>query len=90
MAHAAVHAAAMAHALKASGALVRVEPQEFQKILSRQEEPLVVRAAGGLFKSKFQYLTSFKGLVFYTRSSEEIMLSGRALLVAADSIWIPG
>lgn len=87
---AAAHAAAIAQAVKASGVLVRVTPLDFQKILDRQEEPLVVSARGGVFRSTWQYLTSYKGLAFFTKTPEPLMLPGRALLIEARSIWVPG
>jgi hypothetical protein len=37
----------------------------------------VVVAETGLLKSKFKYLTNYKGLNFYTESSEPIDLPGR-------------
>ncbi len=90
MVEAAAHAAAIAQAIKASGVLVRLEPNEFMKILHRQDEPLVVRAPGGVFRKRWDYLTSFKGLAFYTKSTEPLMLSGRALVIDAEAISIPG
>jgi hypothetical protein len=90
MAEAAAHAAAIAQAIKASGVIVRLEPNEFLKILGRQDEPLVVQAQGGLFRSSWRYLTSYKGLAFFTRSAEQLLLPGRTLIVSARSIWIPG
>lgn len=90
MAEAAAQAAAIANAIKASGVLVRLEPSEFLKILGRQDEPLVVLAHGGFFRSSWQYLTSYKGLAFFTKSAEQLLLPGRAQIVAAASIWIPG
>jgi hypothetical protein len=90
MAEAAAHAAAIAQALKASGVIVRLEPSEFLKILSRQDEPLVVQAHGGFFRSSWQYLTSYRGLAFFTKSAEQLLLPGRAEVVVAGSIWIPG
>jgi hypothetical protein len=90
MAEAAAHAAAIAQAIKASGVIVRLEPAEFLKILNRQDEPLVVQAHGGLFRSSWQYLTSYKGLAFFTKSAEQLLLPGRAQIVSAASIWIPG
>ena len=67
MAGGAAHAAAIAQAIKASGVLVRVEPMEFLKILNRQDEPLVVIATGGVFRTWWRYLTSYKGLAFFTK-----------------------
>ena len=86
----AAQAAAIAQAIKASGVIVRLEPAEFLKILSRQDEPLVVQAHGGFFRSSWRYLTSYKGLAFFTKSAEQLLLPGRAQIVSAASIWIPG
>jgi len=90
MAAGAAAAAAIARAIKASGVLVQLDPGEFQKILGRAEDPLVVVAQGGLFRTNYQYLMSYKGLAFYCRSSEPIPLDGRAEVVACQRIWIPG
>jgi hypothetical protein len=86
---AAAHAAAVAQAIKASGVLVRVQPEEFLRILNRQEEPLVVRAPAGFLQRGWRYLTSYKGLAFFTKSPESLPLSGRAELVEAQSLWVP-
>ena len=86
---AAAVAAAIAQAIKASGVLVRVSPDDFQKILRRVEQPLVIYARGGLFKSNHQYLTSYKGLAFYTKSGTEIILPSGTETIAANKIWIP-
>lgn len=86
----ATHAAAIAQAIKASGAIVRLEPAEFLKILGRNDEPLVVQAQGGVFRTSWQYLTSYKGLAFFTKSAQPLLLPGRAQIVSAASIWIPG
>jgi hypothetical protein len=87
---AAAAAAAIAQAIKASGAIVRVEPGDFSKILSRVSKSLVVIAKGGLFKPNYQYLTAYKGLMFFTKSSIELMLPGDVEIITAKEIWIPG
>jgi len=87
---AAGHAAAIANAVKAAGTLVRVEPAEFQRLLGLQEAPLVVHAAGGFFGRTYQYLTSYKGLAFFTKSKAPVELPGTAEIVLAASIWMPG
>lgn len=89
-AESAAAAAAIANAIKASGAIVRVEPQDFMAILSRSQSPLVVTAPGGLFQGKYNYITSYKGLAFFAKSSEPLMLGGNVELVQAAKIWIPG
>lgn len=86
---AAAAAAAIAQAIKASGVLIRLEPNEFRKILSRSSDPLVVIAKGGFFSTRYQYLTSYKGLAFYTASREPLELPDTAEVVNARGIWIP-
>ena len=87
---AAAYAAAIAQAIKASGAIVSVTPDNFIKLVSRVEKPLVVTAPGGTFKKNYQYITGYKGLVFYTKASEPLMLPGSTEIVTAEKIWIPG
>jgi len=83
-------AAAIAEAIKASGVIVRVEPVNFLSILERQEGPLVVHATGGFFTTNYQYLTSYKGLAFFTKSETPITLTEGTELVQAKKIWVPG
>lgn len=87
---AAAAAAAIAQAIKASGAIVRVPPEDFAQIVARGKAPLVVISAGGFFRKDHQYLSSYKGLAFYARSREPIQLPGDAEVVLADKIWVPG
>lgn len=87
---AAAAAAAIAQAIKASGVLVSVKPEEFSKILCRMKDPLIVMAEGGLFSTNYQYLISYKGLAFFTKSDEPLQLPGGAELVVAEAIHIPG
>ena len=83
-------AIAIANAIKASGALVKVHPEDFCTILSRIEQPLIVTAEGRFLSGyKHRYMTSYKGLVFYTDTPEPMMLSGSAEVIVAESIWIP-
>lgn len=58
---AAAHAAIIANAIKASGAIVRVEPEDFTALLRKADKPLVVYAKGGLISTNHQYLMSYKG-----------------------------
>ena len=83
-------AAAIAQAIKASGAIVNVNPDNFLYIMSKTNRPLVVTATGGVFKTNYQYLTAYKGLVFYTKSPAPLLLPGDVELIAANKIWIPG
>lgn len=87
---AAAAAAAIANATKASGVLVRLDPEEFAKLLTRVKEPLIVTAEGRFFGKNFQYLVSYKGLAFFTKSASELLLPPDAEVVSARRIWIPG
>jgi hypothetical protein len=53
---AAARAAAIAKAIKASGAIVRLEPDDFLTILSKSAKPLVVIAVGGFIKKRVSVL----------------------------------
>jgi hypothetical protein len=88
---AAVFAAAhaTANAVKACGTIVHVQPDEFLKILSFQDNPLIVRASGGLLSRSFRYLTSYKGLAFFCKSGSELILPGQSQLILAKKISIP-
>ena len=80
-------AAAMA-AIKVSGTIVRISPDEMLRLLSRVERPLVVTSTTWAFGRRYVYLTSYKGLAFVTRSSEPLPLPG-CELVEAQRIWVP-
>ena len=83
-------AAAVAQAIKASGVIVRVEPEDFLSILQRHQEPLVVQATQGFFSTSYQYLSSYKGLAFFTKSAVPLALPAKCEVVLAQKIWIPG
>ena len=89
MAHGGGAAAAIANAIKASGSIVRVEPQTFADILRKVERPLIVYAQGGLFSGKHQYLTSYKGLTFFAKSGDQIDLPRGVEVIVAKKIWMP-
>jgi hypothetical protein len=83
-------AAAIAQAIKASGVIVRVGPDDFVGILKRQPGALVVHATGGFFSTNYQYLTSYKGLAFFTKAPAPLDLPPGTELVQAKKIWVPG
>lgn len=89
----AAEAAAIVQAIKASGAIVRVEPADFLEILSRQPSPLVVCARGDVFQRWIgracQYMTSYKGLAFCTASRDPLPVPEGSEVVLAKKIWIP-
>ena len=89
-AHAA-HAAhaALANAIKASGVVVRLDPPEWMKVLKRTDNPLIVISRGGMFRRKYQYLTAYRGLAFYTTSEHPLVLPGRTELINAKTLSVP-
>jgi hypothetical protein len=54
--------------------MVRLKPGEFTKLLGRTAQPLLVYTEGGVFRTNYQYLTSYKGLGFFTQSREPLPL----------------
>lgn len=80
---------AIANAVKASGVIVKVNPADFEAILHKIEKPLVICATGGLIRSNYQYLTSYKGFAFFTKSPVPLELPPKIETVLADQIWIP-
>jgi len=82
-------AAAIARAIKASGVIVRVTPPEFGAILKRAEKPLVIHTQGGFFSTRHQYLVSYKGFAFHTKSATTLVLPSDAEVVEAEKIWVP-
>jgi hypothetical protein len=81
--------AAIANGIKASGAIVKVEPDDFKKIMAKVDKPLVVRAIGGIIYKNYQYITAYKGLVFYTKSPSELSFPSDVEMILAKKIWVP-
>ena len=89
MAHGAAHVAAMMNAIKASGVIVRVEPDTFARLVAKQDEPLVVRHYGGMFKKKWELLAAYRGFVFYTKAVDLPPLPGRTEYIDAEHLSVP-
>jgi hypothetical protein len=87
---AAAAAAATMQAIKACGVLITVAPAEFLRITQKQPGPLVVHAKGGVFRTNYQYLTTYKGLAFFTKSREPLDLPAGSEVVKAEFMSIPG
>jgi hypothetical protein len=83
-------AAAIAQATKASGVIVRVRADDFMRIIQLNSEPLVVETTGGFFRVTYRYLTSYRGLAFFTKSDARLSLPAKCQVVQADRIWVPG
>ena len=81
-------AAAIAEALKVMGPIVCVEPQDFLAILKKAENPLVVQSPSG-FMTKYKYLTSYKGLTFFAKSKDPLLIPGSVEIITAKKIVVP-
>ena len=82
--------AAMIQAVKASGAIVRVEASAFSYLVQKSAGALVITSEGWAFGKRYKYLTSYKGLAFYASSSEPLQLPANAEVIPAQSMWMPG
>jgi hypothetical protein len=82
-------AAVTRRALRASGVIIHVEGDEFLNIVSREPRLLVVHAAVGLLWQSYRYLTSYRGLAFYTNSPAPLSLPKGVEVIMARSIWVP-
>ncbi|MDF7798044.1 hypothetical protein P4C99_01115 [Pontiellaceae bacterium B1224] len=82
-------AATIANAIKACGTLIRVEPQEFLKIVGKQDQPLVVIKSPGAFSHSTKYLTSYKGLAFHCKSQTELMIPSNTEVIHAKKFSMP-
>ena len=80
--------AAAAEALKAIGAIIFVEPHDFLAILEKTEKPLVVHSPCGLW-TRYKYLTSYKGLTFFTKSKDALLIPASVETITAKKIVIP-
>jgi hypothetical protein len=86
---AAAIAANNTEAIKVFGAIVHVESSDFASIVFGMPDPLIVAAEGGVFKTRYRYLISYKGLVFTTKSDAALQFQDGALIIRAKKIRIP-
>ncbi|MCP4217662.1 MAG: hypothetical protein GY765_23670 [bacterium] len=84
----AIAAQAIAKAIKASGAIIEVSPENFEIILRRTEKPLVIFNEYGIFSKKYKYLTNYKGLIFFCKSPVTLNIP-KAEIIVAGKIWTP-
>ena len=82
-------AGAVVQAIKGSGAIVNLAPNDFLALISRCSSPLVVMAKGKFSSTKYQYLTSYKGIAFFTKSPAPLDLPMDVERIIADKMWLP-
>jgi len=76
------------NAPKTVDVIADVESQDFHAILEKVDEPLVVHSPGTLW-TKHKYLTSYKGLVFFTKSKDALLIPASVEMVTAKKILLP-
>ncbi len=79
----------MANAIKASGAIVKVEADVFQQLIQKQQNGLVVFNEGGILSTSYKYLMSYKGIFFFTKTKTPLILPGGMEVVKTKKIWMP-
>jgi hypothetical protein len=83
-----VHQATVLSGLRATGPVVRVEPQVFAALVARSPTCLVVAATGRRMRAN-QYLTSYRGLQFTTSSRTELDLPRSVEVIRVKSLNLP-
>ncbi len=82
--------AAIQQAIKASGTLVKIEANDFSRLISKLDDALVIENVGkGLFNEFYRYCVSYKGFVFYCRTSQAISIPSRLEKINVKRIWLP-
>ena len=79
----------LANAIKATGVIVEVAAEDFLSIIKQTEKALVVHAPSGVFRTSHKYLTSYKGLAFYTKVNDPLVFLGSVELIESKRITIP-
>ena len=79
----------LANAIKVTGVVVEVDADAFLAILQQSEKALVVHAPSGVLRISHKYLTSYKGLTFYTKAKDPLVFLSNAELIEAKRMTIP-
>ena len=83
--------AARINAVRSFGVIVTLEPDEFLRLVERQDEPLIVECkSAGFFATEYRYLVSYKGLTFFTKASKRLRLPAGIELVVSQKLYLPG
>jgi hypothetical protein len=89
---AAAAAAARMNATIAAGGMIRVDPEEFLRMVDRLAEPVIVHYRGiwAMFMSPaHHYIMPYKGLTVVTKSRDLLFLPKGVELIEAKSLYMP-
>ncbi len=81
--------AAISQAIKASGSLIRIDPEEFGRMINKMDDGVVVETTIKFFSTTYKYLTSYKGLIFFTKSTSQLSIPSRLEKITATSMYMP-
>ncbi|HYV20971.1 MAG TPA: hypothetical protein VFC25_18300 [Verrucomicrobiae bacterium] len=81
--------AAAIQAVRASGAIVNVLPDEFQRLLEQNVQGLLVHTQAKYFTRRHRYLMGYRGLAFYTATREPLRLPRTVQVIEAKKIRVP-
>lgn len=83
----------MVNAIRACGPIVNIDPDGFVEIINRsrgeESNPLIVHSEGGWFSTNYYYLTSYKGLFFWTKSPILMDFPMGVEMIRVKKIWLP-
>lgn len=68
------------------GTGVCVKLDDFLRIISQSQEPLVIVTSEGFFTKIYKYVTAYKGFVFFTESLDKLDFASNVEVIYAQSI----
>jgi hypothetical protein len=80
---------AMVKKVRASGAVARILPNDFETLVNKSKEPLVIFQPPSFWSKSNKYLTNYKGFFFFTKSKTALNFSSTVEFFEAEKIWIP-
>ena len=73
-----------------SSVVISVETDEFMRLLKEAGNPVVIHQPSKWWQPYNRYLLTYRGMTFYTRTKEELVISKYADTVQAKSFYVPG
>ena len=81
--------AAMVNAIRASGAIVEVEPEALEQLVAKEKDPIVIFSEPGFLSKKFTFLINHKGFFFYTKTERHLSFPSDCEMIKSKKIWVP-
>lgn len=80
---------AIQNAIKASGAIIKIDPDDFSGLMAKMGNALVAEAPAGVFTKVWKYMTSYKGFLFYTQAKDRLSIPNRYEPIRSRKIRLP-